>query len=462
MKKNESVIALTPLNGNRIAMSIQIQEEERPVVSEGNISVETVTREGAAVAAALYVPSEAAKVTQIAGNTVFSMLLAIGFSHFLNDTIQSLIPAIYPIVRDSFKLSYSQVGMLTLTFQLTASLLQPFVGMYSDKKSMPYSLAFGMTLSLLGLILLSRADSYTMLLFSVGLVGAGSSIFHPEASRVAQLASGGRRGLAQSIFQVGGNAGSALGPLLAALIVVRFGQHSIAWFSAVALLAIAVLFRVGKWYGINKPCAKKKTGKASERFLFSPGKTAFSIGILLVLMFSKNFYMASMGSYFTFYLMDKFKLTVESAQMHLFVFLASVAVGVLVGGPLGDRFGRKYVIWASILGAAPFTLMLPYADLFWTDVLIVIIGLVLASAMSAIIVFAQELIPGKVGMISGLFFGFAFGIGGVGSALLGKLADYSGIQFVYQVCAFLPLIGLVTYFLPNIEGRRKAKAELNR
>lgn len=392
-----------------------------------------------------------ATVKQFAEKTVFSMLIAIGFSHFLNDTIQSLIPAIYPLVRDKFSLDYSQVGMLTLTFQLTASLLQPFVGMYSDKKSMPYSLAVGMGVSLLGLLLLSAADTYGMLLLSVGLVGAGSSIFHPEASRVAQLASGGRRGLAQSIFQVGGNAGSAIGPLLAALIVVRFGQHSIAWFSAVALLAICVLFRVGKWYGVNKPVAKKKTNASKDVFLFSRRKTFFAIGILLILMFSKNFYMASMSSYFTFYLMEKFKVSVESAQMHLFVFLASVAAGVLIGGPLGDRFGRKYVIWVSILGVTPFTLMLPYADLFWTDVLIVLIGLILASAMSAIIVFAQELIPGKVGMVSGLFFGFAFGIGGLGSALLGRLADHTDIQFVYHVCSFLPLIGLITYFLPNIE-----------
>ncbi len=394
----------------------------------------------------------------IAEGTVFTILLSISFSHLLNDTIQSLIPSIYPLVKNSYHLSFSQVGLITLTFQLAASLLQPFVGFYTDKNPQPFSLALGMSFTLIGLIVLSLAASFGILLLAVALVGLGSSVFHPEASKVAFMASGGRRGLGQSIFQVGGNAGSALGPLLAALIIVPFGQANILWFSLLALLAIVVLITVGKWYRQNthrikvKSNAKLLTGHPE----LSQGRITTSIIILLVLIFSKYFYLACISSYYTFFLIDKFHISVQSSQIYLFVFLASVAAGTLLGGPLGDKFGRKYVIWFSILGAAPFTLMLPYASLFWASVLTVFIGFILASAFSAILVYAQELIPGKVGMIAGLFFGFAFGMGGIGSALLGALADHTSIQYVFKVCAFLPLIGLLSGFLPNIGGSKKS------
>jgi FSR family fosmidomycin resistance protein-like MFS transporter len=388
-------------------------------------------------------------------NTVFPILFAISFSHLLNDTIQSLIPAIYPVIKESYHLSFSQIGLITLTFQMAASLFQPFVGMYTDKKPQPYSLAIGMGFTLLGLVILSLSTGFYMMLASVALIGTGSSIFHPEASRMAHVASGGRRGLAQSIFQLGGNAGSSLGPLLAAWIIVPYGQFSVIWFSLIALLAILILIRVGNWY---KSYILKKY-KQGAKFLtvvntFSRKKVIFAVGILLVLIFSKYFYMASLTSYFTFYVIDKFQVSVQSSQVYLFVFLFSVAAGTLVGGPVGDRFGRKYVIWFSILGTAPFALMLPYANLFWTGVLIVPIGMILASAFSAILVYAQELIPGKVGLVAGLFFGFAFGMGGIGSALLGKLADSTSIEYVFHVCSFLPLIGLLTGFLPNIEARK--------
>ncbi|WP_121355625.1 MFS transporter [Flavisolibacter nicotianae] len=386
------------------------------------------------------------------GGTVFPILLTISFSHLLNDTIQSLIPSIYPLVKDSFHLSFAQVGLITLVFQLAASLLQPFVGYYTDKKPQPFSLASGMGFTLLGLVCLAFAGRFAFVLLSVGMIGIGSSVFHPEASKVAYMASGGRRGLAQSIFQVGGNAGSAIGPLLAALIIVPFGQSSIAWFSVLALLAISILIGVGKWYqqNMHRIRPKKAVSSIDQAGNLPRGRVALSIGILLVLIFSKYFYLASMSSYFTFYLIDKFHLSVQNSQLHLFAFLFATAVGTFLGGPLGDRFGRKYVIWFSILGAAPFTLLLPHANLLWTTVLSVIIGFVLASAFSAILVYAQELLPGKVGMVSGLFFGFAFGMGGLGSALLGALADRTSIGFVYQVCAYLPLIGLLTAFLPNI------------
>ncbi len=389
---------------------------------------------------------------------VFSILLSISFSHLLNDTIQSLIPSIYPLVKNNYHLTFSQVGLITLTFQLAASLLQPFVGFYTDRNPQPFSLALGMSFTLIGLIVLSLAASFGILLLAVALVGLGSSIFHPEASKVAFMASGGKKGLAQSIFQVGGNAGSAMGPLLAALIIVPFGQASILWFSLLALLAIAVLITIGKWYSQNthrikvKSNAKHLTGHPK----LSQARITASIIILLVLVFSKYFYLACISSYYTFFLIDKFHISVQSSQLYLFVFLASVAAGTLLGGPLGDKFGRKYVIWFSILGAAPFTLMLPHASLFFTAVLTVFIGFILASAFSAILVYAQDLIPGKVGMIAGLFFGFAFGMGGVGSALLGALADRTSIQYVFKVCAFLPLIGLLTAFLPNIGGSRKS------
>jgi FSR family fosmidomycin resistance protein-like MFS transporter len=388
--------------------------------------------------------------------TVFPILFAISFSHLLNDTIQSLIPAIYPVVKNSYHLSFTQIGLITLTFQMAASLFQPFVGLYTDKKPQPYSLAAGMGFTLLGLVILSQSTGFYMMLISVALVGTGSSIFHPEASRMAHAASGGRRGLAQSIFQLGGNFGSSLGPLLAAWIIVPYGQHSVIWFSAIALIAIMILSRVGNWYkGYMLTKARQSASISSQVSTFSKSRVIGSVIILLVLIFSKYFYMASLTSYFTFYVIDKFQVSVQSSQVYLFVFLVSVAAGTLAGGPVGDRFGRKYVIWFSILGTAPFALLLPYANLFWTGVLIVPIGMILASAFSAILVYAQELIPGKVGLVAGLFFGFAFGMGGIGSALLGKLADSTSIEYVFHVCSFLPLIGMLTAFLPNIETRKK-------
>ncbi|RPD40573.1 MFS transporter [Chitinophaga barathri] len=396
---------------------------------------------------------------QVAEKTVFSVLLALSFTHLLNDTIQSLIPAIYPMVKDSLRLSFSQVGLITLTFQLSASILQPLVGIYTDKKPQPYSLAIGMGFTLLGLICLAFAHSFAIVLVSVGLVGIGSAVFHPEASRLAYMASGGRHGMAQSLFQVGGNTGSSLGPLLAAAIIVPFGQYSIAWFSLIALLAIVVMLRISRWYLGNTHRIKPKKQAAQREVLkLSKGKVAFALFILMVLIFSKYFYMASLTSYYTFYLMDKFQVSVQNAQVYLFVFLFAIAAGTFIGGPVGDRIGRKYVIWISILGVAPFALLMPHVNLFWTVILSVFIGVILSSAFSAILVYAQELVPGKVGMIAGLFFGFAFGMAGVGSALLGELADRTSINYVYQVCAYLPLIGLLTGLLPNIEGKKKKTA----
>ncbi|MEJ7779320.1 MAG: MFS transporter [Daejeonella sp.] len=392
----------------------------------------------------------------LAGKTVFPILIAISFSHLLNDTIQSLIPAIYPVVKNSFNLTFAQIGLITLTFQLAASLLQPFVGIYTDRKPQPYSLAVGMGFTLAGLISLSLAPSFAMLIVSVALVGIGSSIFHPEASRMASMASGGRRGMAQSVFQVGGNAGSSIGPLLAALIIVPYGQSNIIWFSLLALLAILILINVGGWYKRKiRLKTEKAPGAETNTRLLSAKQVVISVLILLTLIFSKYFYLASMSSYYTFYMIDKFGVSVQSSQVYLFIFLFSVAAGTLIGGPLGDRIGRKYVIWGSILGVAPFTLLLPHANLFWTAALTVPIGVILASAFSAILVYAQELIPGKVGMISGLFFGFAFGMGGIGSALLGALADRTSIEYVFSICALLPLIGIITVFLPDI-GRKRA------
>jgi FSR family fosmidomycin resistance protein-like MFS transporter len=388
--------------------------------------------------------------------TIFSVLLAISFSHLLNDTIQSLKPSIYPIVKNTFHLSFTQVGFITLTFQLSASLLQPVVGTYTDKKPQPFSLATGMGFSLAGLILLSQSSSYLVLLISVGLIGVGSSVFHPEASKVAYMAAGNRRGLAQSIFQVGGNAGSSIGPLLAALIVVPHGQSSILWFSILAFLAIIVLSRLGFWYKAHLFSLKKKPKPKHLDIHLSKSRITTSIIILLVLIFSKFFYLASMTSYYTFYLIHKFHVSVQTSQLYLFAFLLAVAAGTILGGPLGDRFGRKYIIWFSILGAAPFTLILPHASLFFTCVLSIFIGVIIASAFSAILVYAQELLPGKVGMVSGLFFGFAFGMGGLGSAVLGMLADKTSIEHVYNLCAFLPLIGLLTAFLPNLKQKKQS------
>lgn len=382
------------------------------------------------------------------------ILVAISVSHLLNDLIQSLLPAIYPILKANYHLDFGQIGLLTLTFQLTASLLQPLVGTYTDKKPQPFSLIVGMGFTLIGLLTLSRANSYPLLLLGAALVGMGSSVFHPESSRVARMASGGRHGLAQSVFQVGGNAGSALGPLLAAFIVVPFGQSSIAWFSAVALLAMIILFNVGRWYRVKLADLKAKPKAVATSSSLSKKRIGMSITILMLLVFSKNFYTASLSSYFTFYLISKFQVSVQEAQIYLFVFLGAVAAGTVIGGPIGDRIGRRYVIWISILGVLPFTLMLPYANLFWTAMLSVIIGLVLASAFSAILVYATELVPGRVGMIAGLFFGLSFGMGGLGAAVLGQLADMTSIETVYKIVSFLPAIGLLTYFLPKIEKVR--------
>jgi FSR family fosmidomycin resistance protein-like MFS transporter len=393
----------------------------------------------------------------IAEKTVYSILFTISLSHLLNDMLQSVIPAMYPLMKTNFNLSFSDIGLVTLTYQLTASLLQPFVGLYTDRKPKPYSLAIGMSFTLVGLVCVAWAPGFYWILLSVGLIGIGSSIFHPESSRVAHLASGGKRGLAQSIFQLGGNAGSALGPLLAALIVVPYGQSSVMWFSLAALLAIIILINIGKWYkGFTSRKVKSASQAKEHHPTLSKNRITASLIILLLLIFSKYFYLAGMTSYFTFYLIDKFHVSVQSSQLYLFIFLASVAAGTLLGGPLGDKFGRKYIIWISILGVAPFTLMLPYANLFWTTILSVLIGVIISSAFSAILVYAQELMPGKVGMIAGLFFGFAFGMGGLGSALLGKLADMTSIAYVFKVCAYLPLIGILTGFLPNLETKIKA------
>ena len=395
--------------------------------------------------------------TTPAHRTDYAILGAISFSHLLNDMIQSLILAIYPILKSGFHLSFGQVGLITLTYQVTASLLQPLVGMVTDRKPMPYSLPVGMGFTLCGLLLLATAPNFAVLLVAAALVGTGSSVFHPESSRVARLASGGQHGLAQSLFQVGGNTGASLGPLLAAWIIVPNGRGSVAWFSLAALLAMVVLLQVGRWYRLHHVSRSKVMRHVAGETL-SRNKVIMSLSILGLLIFSKYFYLASISSYFTFYLIHTFGVSVQNAQMHLFVFLFAVAVGSLIGGPVGDRVGRKWVIWVSILGVAPFTLALPHANLFWTGVLTVVIGLILSSAFSAILVYAQELIPGRVGMISGLFFGFAFGMGGIGAAVLGRVADAHGIDYVYSLCAYLPLIGVLAVFLPDLERSMRRKA----
>ena len=394
---------------------------------------------------------------KLAQQTVFSILFTISLSHLLNDMMQAVIPAVYPLLKQKYHLSFTQIGLITFCFQLTASILQPFVGNYTDKTPRPYSLAVGMGFTFVGLIALSFAPNFAIILVSVALIGIGSSIFHPESSRVAHMASGGRRGLAQSIFQLGGNAGSAIGPLLAALIVMPYGQWHIVWFALAAVIAIIILMRVADWYKHHLYLKASKRVPSGDHAASIPrSRVVTSLGVLLVLIFSKYFYLASMTSYYTFFLIDKFHVTAQQSQIYLFIFLASVAAGTLIGGPLGDRFGRKYVIWVSILGVAPFTLLLPHASLFWTAMLSVIIGVVLASAFSAILVYATELVPGKVGMIAGLFFGFAFGMGGLGSALLGKLADMTSVGYVFSICAFLPLLGIITGFLPDIERKKRA------
>ena len=387
--------------------------------------------------------------------TVFGVIVAISFCHLLNDMMQSLLPAIYPNLKANFGLSFGQVGLVTLAYQITASLLQPLVGLYADRKPTPLALPGGTLFSLAGLSVLSVAHAYPVLLAGACLLGVGSSVFHPESSRVARMAAGGRHGLAQSLFQVGGNAGQALGPLAAALVVVRFGQSSLAAFALMALLAGAILWNVGLWYKHHGLARLAAVGARKTVHMELPKGTALKgILILLALIFSKYVYLASLTSYFTFYLIHRFHVSVQTAQLHLFVFLTAVAVGTVAGGPLGDRFGRKYVIWFSILGALPFTLALPFASLFWTGPLTVAIGLILASAFPAIVVFAQELAPGRVGMISGLFFGFSFGMGGLGAAVLGWIADTTSIETVYHLCAYLPAIGLLAALLPNIETRR--------
>ena len=386
---------------------------------------------------------------------LFRVLTAVSFCHLLNDMVQSLLPSIYPILKSSFNLDFGQIGLITLTYQITASLLQPFIGHYTDRRPMPYSLPIGMAVTLVGLVLVAVAPSFGLLLIAASLIGVGSAVFHPESSRVARMASGGQHGMAQSFFQVGGNTGSAIGPLLAAFIVLPRGQGGVGWFSLAALLGIVVLMRVSSWYKARLEHLQSRPAKHEESATMLPRRQVISaIAVLMALVFSKYFYLTSLTSYYTFYLINKFHVSVQSSQIYLFVFLGAVAAGTLIGGPVGDRVGRKVVIWCSILGALPFTLLLPYADLLWTGVLSVIIGFVIASAFSAILVYAQELVPGRVGMISGLFFGFAFGMGGIGAAVLGKLADVTSIAFVYKVCAYLPAIGLLTGFLPNLERAR--------
>jgi FSR family fosmidomycin resistance protein-like MFS transporter len=395
--------------------------------------------------------------TATADDTVFAVLVALSVSHLLNDTMQSLLQAVYPILKTTYSLDFTQIGLITFTFQATASLLQPVVGFVTDRRPRPFSLATGMIFTFVGLLMLSTAHNFSMILTAAAMVGMGSSIFHPEASRLARLASGGRHGFAQSLFQVGGNAGSALGPLLAAFVVVPWGQKSLALCSVLALVGMSVLFVVGRWYANHLTALKANPRPRAEapQVQISKARVTASILILLILIFSKYFYLASLSSYYTFYLIERFGTSVEMAQIYLFVFLGSVAAGTIAGGPVGDRIGFKAVIWVSILGVLPFTLVLPYVNLFWTVVLTVPIGVVLASAFSAIIVYAQELLPSRVGTVAGLFFGFAFGMGGLGAAVLGVLADRTSIEFVYKVCAFLPLAGLLTAFLPNMDRRRR-------
>lgn len=391
---------------------------------------------------------------EVVQKTIYSILFSIAIAHMLNDLLQAVIPASYPILKEKYNLTFTQIGLITFAYQLAASILQPFVGFYTDKKPKPYSKIFGMLFTLAGIVMLAYATSFAVILVSVILVGIGSSIFHPEASRVSYLASGGKRGLAQSIFQIGGNLGTAIGPLLIAIIVVPNGQRHILWFGIVALLAIIVLARIGMWYQEHLNFTAKKKVAMVDLPNLTSGQITMSVIILLILIFSKYFYVAGISSYFTFYLIEKFNLSVQDAQFHLFLFLLSVAIGTVLGGPLGDKFGRKYVIWFSVLGVAPFTLMMPYANLFWTTVLSVIIGAVISSAFPAILVYAQELLPKKLGMISGLFYGFAFGMGGLGAAVLGYMAEQSSIDYVYKICAFLPLIGIIAYFLPNLKKQK--------
>ncbi|MEQ8400370.1 MAG: MFS transporter [Roseitalea porphyridii] len=383
-----------------------------------------------------------------ASSAAMSVVLALSLCHFLNDTMQSMLSAIYPMLKENYALTFSQIGLLTFTFQFTASLLQPLIGAYTDKRPLGYSLPVGMSFTFVGLLLLAFSGHYGLLLFAAGMVGIGSAVFHPESSRIARLASGGRHGTAQSIFQLGGNFGTASGPLLAAFIVVPNGQGSVAWFCLAALTGMVILTWVSRWYGNYRRAAASRPA-VSQMLRHTRGRVVFTLGVLALLVFTKNIYMASFSSYYTFYVIERFNVSVQDAQLLLFLFLGAAAVGTIAGGPIGDRIGTKQVIWVSILGVLPFTLMLPYADLFWTAVLTVIIGVVLASAFPAIVVFAQELVPGRVGLIAGIFFGFAFGMGGISAAVLGQVADAKGIVFVYQICSFLPFLGLLTIFLPR-------------
>ena len=409
------------------------------IVSEETLSAPVVVPDVA--------PGLAAKA--VAAGPAYIVLAGISFSHFLNDTMQSLIASVYPILKDAYALDYAQIGMITLAFQFTASLLQPLVGHFTDKKAQPFSLAIGMGFTFFGLLLLSVAARYPVILIAAALVGLGSAVFHPESARIARLASGGRYGFAQSVFQLGGSFGTSMGPVLAALIVVPFGQPSIAWFSSIAFLAIVILWRIGVWY---RPQISTKKSAVVERHPDHPDsrRVRIALAVLVALLFSKQLYVSSLSSYYIFYLIDRFQVSTQAAQLYLFIFLASNAAGAFFGGPLGDRYGRKYVLWFSILGALPFTLALPYAGLAGSAVLTIFIGLILSSATSSIIVFAQELMPHRFGMISGVFFGVAFGIGGLGAAVLGKLADHTGIAFVYHLCAFLPALGLLAVFLPKM------------
>jgi MFS transporter, FSR family, fosmidomycin resistance protein len=394
--------------------------------------------------------------TARATGIVTSVLIAITVSHLLNDMMQSVVVAAYPLLKDAFQLSFTQIGLITLVYAMTASLLQPVVGLYTDRHPLPYSLSVGMGSTLVGLVLLATASNLTGLLVAAALIGIGSSVFHPEASRVARMVSGGRHGLAQSVFQVGGNLGSAIGPLGAALIILPRGQGALGWFSLAALAGMGLLAYVGRWYAQHLREALARARGTTNPVAISRAGVAVPLTVLGLLIFSKYFYLASLTNYYTFYLIDRFGVSVHAAQMHLFVFLVAVAVGTILGGPVGDRFGRRRVIWVSILGVAPFSLLMPHVGLLWTGVLSVVIGLVLASAFSAILVYAQELLPGRVGMVSGLFFGLAFGMAGIGAAVLGKLADRTSITFVYQACAFLPLLGGLTIFLPDLEHRGQA------
>ena len=387
--------------------------------------------------------------------TVYSILIICGISHFLNDMIQSIIPSIYPIIKDKFDFSFAQIGIITLMFQMASSILQPFTGLYADKHPRPYALSVGMCFTLIGLLMLAFSENYLLILLSVSIVGLGSSVFHPTASRVAQLASGGRKSLAQSIFQVGGNGGSAIGPLLAALIILPFGQHAISWFALAALLAALIMIRLGAWYKARLVYVVTHPQKnVTQNNDISKRAKYGALLILVLLIFSKYFYTSCITSYFTFFLIDKFGISVQASQLCLFVFLAAFAIGTVAGGMLGDKFGRKYVIWFSILGAAPFALIMPFANLFWTLVCTFLSGLIIASAFSSIVVYATDLMPDKVGLIAGIFFGLMFGLGGLGSAFFGWLADKTSIEFIFQVSAFLPLLGIIAGFLPNTQKKR--------